>query len=68
MGRLLPVGRDQTNDPLGASASLMYAPLRSADPTGEPPFTLGGRNWSSCPRCMDRLPFASEGVLWLLWG
>jgi nucleotidyltransferase/DNA polymerase involved in DNA repair len=39
------------------------AEIKRRGSTSQRPFTLESRNWSSCPVCMDRLPFASEGAV-----
>jgi hypothetical protein len=47
----------------GASFSLPHLPAKVSSLNAERPLGLGSANWPSCPICMDRLPFATDGVL-----
>jgi hypothetical protein len=47
----------------GASRLLRRVPTIVSFLNPPPTLSLGGGNLSSCPTCMDRLLFATEGVL-----
>jgi hypothetical protein len=49
----------------GASSALPPTPAKVALPKRQPPFRLGGRNWSSCPiPDLDR-PRSVVGARWI---